>query len=333
MKKIINDKEMLLDDMLSGYAKANANRVVLQDGNILYRKYNKDMRKVAVMIGNGSGHEPAMIDLVGEGLFDANVCGKIFTAPSSIEMIKAIKKLHKDGHRDILILVSSHAGDILNAKMSIMLAKAEGIQAKMVVLWDDVSSAPKGMESERRGTAGLFFPYKLTCAAAEDGMKIDELITFSEKVRDNTRSLSVAISSGTHPETGLKTFELPEDEIEVGMGVHGEAGTGRMKLPNAKNLVAYMLDIIVADKPYEKDDDVLVLINNAGSMTYMELYIIYNEIESYLREKGIRVVRNWIGTYVTTQEMAGFSIALCKADDEIVKYYDYKADSPLFERK
>lgn len=330
MKKIVNKKETLVQDMLTGYAKANADRVELKDGNILYRRNKKSSRKVAVMIGNGSGHEPAMIDLVGEGLFDANVCGKIFTAPSSLEMIKAIRKLHEDGHRDILILVSSHAGDILNAKMAIMLAQTEGIEAKMVVLWDDVSSAPKGMEEERRGTAGLFFPYKLTCAAAEDGMRMNELIHFAEKVRDNTRSLSVAISSGTHPETGLKTFELPDDEIEVGMGVHGEAGTGRMKMTNAKELVKYMLDIIIEDKPYERGDDVMVLLNNAGSMTYMELYIIYGEIEAYLESKGIHVVRNWVGTYVTTQEMSGFSIALCKSDDEILKYYDFPAEGPLF---
>lgn len=330
MKKIINDKADILKEMLEGYQKSNKDRIVLSDGNILYRKNKKDSDKVAVMIGNGSGHEPAMIDLVGEGLFDANVCGKIFTAPSPLEMIKAIKKLALDGHKDILILVSSHAGDILNAKMAIMLAKAEGIEANMVVLWDDISSAPKGMESERRGTAGLFFPFKLTCAAAEDGMELEKLIKFSERVRDNTRTLSVAISSGTHPETGLKTFELPEDEIEVGMGVHGESGTGRMKLPKAKELVKYMLDKLIEDKPFNKNDEVLVLLNNAGSMTYMELFILYNEIEKYLGEKNIKIVRNWIGTYVTTQEMAGFSIALCKADEEILKYYDYKADSPLF---
>ena len=332
MKKILNNKENILLEMLEGYQKSNSDRVVLLDGNILYRKNKKDSNKVAVIIGNGSGHEPAMIDLVGEGLFDANVCGKIFTAPSPLEMIKAIKRLHSEGHKNILILVSSHAGDILNSKMAIMLAEAEGIEVKMVVLWDDISSAPKGMENERRGTAGLFFPFKLTCAAAEDGMEISKLIEFAQKVRDNTRTLSVAINSGTHPETGLKTFELAEDEIEVGMGVHGEAGTGKMKLPTACELVKYMLDRIIADKPFNKNDEVLVLLNNAGSMTYMELFIIYNEIEKYLQNINIKIVRNWVGTYVTTQEMSGFSIAICKADEEILKYYDYKADSPLFRR-
>ena len=148
MKKIINSKENLLNDMLLGYSKANSDRIILSDGNILYRKNPKDNSKVAVIIGNGSGHEPAVIDLVGEGLFDANVCGKIFTAPSPLEMMKPITKFHEDGHKDILILVSSHEGDILNARMAIMLAKAEDIEVKMIVLWDDVSSAPKGKKEE-----------------------------------------------------------------------------------------------------------------------------------------------------------------------------------------
>ena len=214
--------------MLEGYVKAFPRRVRLLGNHILLRAKEKDLSKTAVIIGNGSGHEPAMIDLVGEGLFDANVCGKIFAAPSPMEMMDALKELSKNGHKEILILVSSHAGDILNAKMTLMLAKAEGIKADMVVLWDDISSAPKGMEQERRGTAGLFFAYKVVCSAAEDGMKMHDLIVLAEKTRDNTRTLSVAIKSGTHPETGLPTFELPEDEIEVGMGVHGEAGTGRI---------------------------------------------------------------------------------------------------------
>lgn len=330
MKKIIDEKQNLVEDMLQGYVKAYPERVKLVGKNVLVRKDEKELNKVAVMIGNGSGHEPAMIDLVGKGLFDANVCGKIFTAPSPLEMLVALKELTKNGRKDVFILVSSHAGDILNAKMAIMLAKAEGIDAEMVVLWDDISSAPKGMESERRGTAGLFFPYKITCSAAEDGYTIPELKRIAEKARDNTRTLSVAIQSGTHPETGLPTFDLPEDEIEVGMGVHGEAGTGRMKLLPAKDLTEFMMEKLIEDMPYKKGDKVAVLVNNAGSVTRMELMIIFKHVARILEEKGIELVRDWVGTYVTTQEMAGFSIALCKMDDELLKYYDYEVESPLF---
>lgn len=330
MKKLIDDKTTLVQDMLQGYVKAYPDRVRLVQENILMRKNAKDSNKVAVMIGNGSGHEPAMIDLVGRGLFDANVCGRIFTAPSPLEMVAAMQELVKQGSRELLILVSSHAGDILNAKMSIMLAEAEGIHAEMVVLWDDISSAPKGQEQERRGTAGLFFPYKIVGAAAEEGMSISDLIRLAEKARDQTRTLSVAIASGTHPETGFATFDLGDDEIEVGMGIHGEAGSGRMKLPSARELSAYMLEQLLEDKPFVSGDEVAVLINNAGSTTRMELMILYRDVADYLENKGIRVIRSWVGTYVTTQEMAGVSIALCKMDEELLKYYDAPADSPLF---
>lgn len=330
MKKVIDQKETLVQDMLSGYVQAFPGRVRLLHDNILLRKNEKEQNKTAVIIGNGSGHEPAMIDLVGKGLFDANVCGRIFTAPSPLELLEAIKEVTRNGRKDVLLLVSSHAGDILNAKMALMLAEAEGIHVEMVVLWDDIASAPKGKEEERRGTAGLFFPYKIVCSAAEEGRSIHELIALAEKVRDRTRTLSVAISSGTHPETGMAAFELDDDEIEVGMGVHGEAGSGRMKLLSAKELSTLMLDQLLADKPYVCGDEVAVLVNNAGAMTRMELMIIYRDVAEYLSEKGIRIIRNWVGTYVTTQEMAGFSITLCKMDEELLSYYDYLVDSPLF---
>ncbi|MFR3294585.1 MAG: dihydroxyacetone kinase subunit DhaK [[Clostridium] innocuum] len=331
MKKMIDQKETLVQDMLAGYVQAFGHRVRLLHSNILLRKNEKEQNKTAVIIGNGSGHEPAMIDLVGKGLFDADVCGRIFTAPSPLEMLEAVKELTKHGRKNVLILVSSHAGDILNAKMACMLAEAEGIHVEMVVLWDDIASAPKGKEKERRGTAGLFFPYKIVCSAAEDGKSLPELIALAEKARDETRTLSVAISSGTHPETGLPTFTLKEDEIEVGMGVHGEAGSGRRKLTSAKELSNYMLEQLLADKPFVPGDEVAVLVNNAGSLTRMELMIIYRDVAEYLSEKGISIIRSWVGTYVTTQEMAGFSIALCRMDEELLRYYDYPADSPLFE--
>lgn len=331
MKKIINKKTEIVSDMLQGYAAAYEHRVVLEGNNILCRKKEKDIDKVGLLIGNGSGHEPAMVDLVGEGLFDANVCGRIFTAPSPLEMLEGIRVLARNGRKKVLIMVSSHAGDILNAKMAIMLGKAEGFDVEMVVLWDDISSAPKGKEQERRGTAGLFFAFKIIGAAAEAGLSIDMLIALAEKVRDRTRTLGVAISSGLHPETGLASFELLEDEVEIGMGVHGEKGSGCIKLGTADELVTTMLSQILEDKPFQAGDKVMVLLNNSGATTRMELLIVYKSIARILKERGIEVVRNWVGTYVTTQEMGGFSISLCKADEEIIKYYDMPADSPLFQ--
>ncbi len=328
MKKFMNDKSNLVTDMLKGYVAAFPNRVKLHGTNVLCRKQPKDKDKVPVLIANGSGHEPAMIDLVGKGLFDANICGHIFTAPSPIAMMEGIRAVHNG--MPVLLLVSSHSGDIFNAKMAIVLAKAEDIDVRMVVLWDDIASAPKGKESDRRGTAGLFFAFKIVCAAAEAGMGISELMALAEKVRDNTRTLSVAVSGGTHPETGLPMSVLPDDEIEVGMGVHGEKGSGRMKMPTSKEISAYLIDKLCDDKPFVSGDDVMVLINNAGATTRMELMILFYDIECALREKGINVVRNWVGTYVTTQESAGFALALCKADKQMLDFYDAPADSTLF---
>ena len=328
MKKIIDNKENLVEDMLRGYELAYSNRIEVIDGFILKRKIPKENGKVGVIIGNGSGHEPAMIDLVGKGLFDVNVCGKIFTAPSPLDMIKGIKLA--DNGSGVLILVSSHQGDILNAKMAVMLAQAEGINTKMVVLWDDVFSAPKDMEAERRGTAGLFFAFKIVCQAAEEGYSMDELIALAEKVRDNTGTLTVAVEGGTHPETGFKTFELPEDEIEVGMGVHGEAGSGRMKITTAKEIVKYLLDNITEDKGFKANDKVLILVNNCGATTRMELMIIYKNVANYLKEKNIEIMGNFVGTYVTTQEMAGVALSVCKVDEKETNLFLAPCDSPLF---
>ncbi len=327
MKKIIDNKENVISDMLIGYEKAYADRVYLK-GNVLVRKNKKDVGKVAVIIGNGSGHEPGMIDLVGKGLFDANICGDVFTAPTPIQMIEGIKEV--DNGSGVLILVSSHQGDILNAKMAVMLAKAEGIDARMVVLWDDISSAPKEKFDERRGAIGLFFPFKIVCSAAEMGLSMDELLLLAERVRTDIRSLSVAVAGGTHPQTGLKTFELPDDEIEVGMGVHGEAGSGRMKMCPAKQLVDNMMQQLIDDGEYASGDEVMVLVNNAGATTRMELLIVYKNICEFLESKGIKILRNWVGTYVTSQEAQGFSIGLCKAKSEYLPYYDLPVDSPIF---
>lgn len=329
MKKFLDQKDSIVADMLQGYAAAYPQRVRLKGKNILCRARKKAEGKVGVLIGNGSGHEPGMIDLVGEGLFDVNVCGRIFTAPPPLEMLEGIKEAYCG--KEVLILVSSHAGDILNAKMAVMLAKAEGIDARMVVLWDDISSAPKGKEKERRGTAGLFFTFKIVCAAAEEGWEIDELIRLAEKVRDNTRTISAAASGGTHPETGIHTFVLPEDEIEVGMGVHGEAGSGRMKMPTAKEISEYMVKALAEDKPFLPGDSVMVLLNNSGATTRMELLILYRDIRKELLDRGLSAVRCWIGTYVTTQEAAGFALSLCKADKELLHFYDAPCDSILFE--
>lgn len=327
MKKIINKPENLVADMAKGYAAAYGNIIKIIDNKFVCRATPKEKGKVGVVVANGVGHEPCMISLVGKGLLDVNVMGGIFAAPCGEDVARGIELA--DRGAGVILLVSSHAGDIMNARLGALEAMDKGIDTRIVILWDDIFSAPKEFPDERRGTAGLFFSWKVVAAAAEEGMQLDELTLLAEKVRDNTRTLTVAIESGTHPETGAKMFSLPEDEIEVGMGVHGEAGTGRMKLSTAKDLVNYMLDNIIADKPFNSGDKVLVLLNNCGSLTDMEMHIVYGEIADYLREKNIDIVNRWIGRYSTTQEMSGFALSLCLADEEIAKLYEYPVETIL----
>jgi len=324
-QKLINQPENILSEMLQGFAAAYADIVRLTDSGLIVRRTPKAAGKVGLVIGNGSGHEPAMIGLVGEGLFDVNVPGEIFTAPGPERIVEGIKAA--DRGAGVLVCVSHHAGDLMNAEMALELCQMEGIaNVEMVVLYDDISSAPKGHEPERRGTAGLFFVWKMLGAYAETGASLAECKALAEKVRDNTRSLAMALTAGANPITGETMFQLPDDEIEIGMGVHGEVGAGRHKLSMADATVDLMLPSIIADLPFAAGDDVLVLLNNSGSLTLMELFILYRRVAERLKEADIRVYKSWIGQYATTQEMSGFAISLCRADDQLKQLWDAPAN-------
>jgi dihydroxyacetone kinase-like protein len=329
MKKLVNDEEKIVQEMLEGYVLSHDDKVLLkgENNNILCRVMGKKNR-VGLVIGNGSGHEPCMIDLVGQGLLDVNVVGEIFTAPTPYQLLEALKEA--DSGQGVLLLVSSHAGDILNAKMTLMLAKLENIKVRMFVFYDDIASAPKGKEKERRGTAGLFYTLKIVGAACERGYNLDECYSLAEKVRDNTRTLACALHSGTSPITGQLMFDLAEGDINVGLGVHGEAGQEIIKYENAKTTINQMASMLIDDLPFKENDRLLVMINNSGSTTYGELMICYKELFEFLTGKNIKIVRNFIGTYVTVQETHGISMVFCKASDEMIELYDDRADSSLF---
>jgi dihydroxyacetone kinase-like protein len=211
----------------------------------------------------------------------------------------------------------------MNSEMAVMMARAQGMDnVDLVLLYDDIASAPKGRESERRGTAGLFFVWKILGAYAESSGDLAACKAMAEKVRDNTRTLSMALTSAVHPLSGEVMFELPDDEMDIGMGLHGEVGQGRTKFASADETIDMMLPRILEDLPFQAGDDVLVLLNNAGSLTLMELYILYRRVKQRLDEAGIRVHKPWIGQYATTQDMAGFGLALCRVDDEMKALYD-----------
>lgn len=315
-KKLINHPEHILTEMLEGFALANPSIVRLTESGLITRAQPKAIGKVGLVIGNGSGHEPAMIGFVGTGLFDVNIPGPIFTAPGPERIVEGIRLANRG--TGVLVCVSHHAGDRMNAEIALELCAAEGIDdVEMVLLYDDVSSAPRGREPERRGTAGLFFTWKMLGAFAETNASLTEVRTMAERIRDNTRTLAVALTPGSNPITGHVMFELPDDEIEVGMGVHGEVGRGRHKLVSADATIDIMLPQILEDLPFSAGDDVLVMLNNSGSMTQMELFILFRHVAHRLSEAGIAVAGSWIGPYATTQEMAGFALSLCRVDDQL----------------
>ena len=322
--KLINQPENLVGEMLEGFCTAYSHIARLTDNGNVARATPKADGKVALVIGCGSGHEPAMIGWVGEGLFDVNIAGEIFTAPGPERIVQGIREADRGG--GVLVCVSHHAGDLLNAEMALELCQMEGIDdVDMVVLYDDISSAPKGNESERRGTAGLFFVWKMLGAFCEGDGDLAAAKALAEKVRDNTRSLAMSLSSCASPVTGEVMFEMAEDEMEIGMGLHGEMGMGRMKALSADATIDLMLPPILEDLPFEAGDEVLVLLNNSGSLTLMELFILYRRAAQKLAEAGIEVYRAWIGPYATTQEMAGFALSLCRVDDQLKSLWDAPA--------
>ncbi len=323
--KLINQAENIVDEMLEGFCAAYSDIVRLADDRLVLRAQPKAQGKVGLVIGCGSGHEPAMIGWIGEGLFDVNIAGEIFTAPGPERMLAGIRAA--DCGAGVLVCVSHHAGDRLNAELALELCEAEGLEnVEMVILYDDISSAPKGQEPERRGTAGLFFVWKMLGAFCEGDGDLVAAKALAEKVRDNTRSLAMSLTSCASPISGEVMFEIAPGEMEIGMGLHGEMGMGRQKALSADATIDLMLPPILDDLPFQAGDEVLVLLNNSGSMTLMELFILYRRVAAKLAEADIRVYKSWIGPYATTQEMAGFALSLCRVDAQLKALWDAPAN-------
>ncbi len=331
MNKLINAPERIVDELIEGYVAAYGDYVSrIKDRRVVVRAKPKVTGKVGLVIGNGSGHEPIAVGWVGRGMLDANALGEIFAAPAPTLIADAIRAA--DRGAGVLLLVSQHAGDVINAELAVELAQGEGIDVEPLLMYDDIASAPKGREDERRGAPGTTFIYKIVGARAEEGADLAELKSLGERVRDNTRTLAAAVAPGISPLTGEPMFTLPEGEIFLGMGVHGEPGFRRMKSASADEVVAAMTEGILADLPFESGDEVLAFVNGAGGTTLMELLIAYRALAATLAERGIRTHRPLVGEYITTQEMAGLSISLCRADAEMKRLWDAPVAVPFFHR-
>ncbi len=330
MKKLFNAKDRMPDDMIDGFVAAYPDIVCRGADPRVVRRTNLRTKdgKVALLIGNGSGHEPIAMGFVGEGLLDANVVGDVFAAPSPDAILEGIEEV--TGDAGAVLLISRHEGDVINGNAAAMMAQDDGLKVQPLLMYDDISSAPKGQEQDRRGAAGTMFIYKILGAAAEQGMALDNLMRLGAEVRAATRTLGAALSPAISPLTGELMFVLPDDEVFIGMGVHGEPGVARRKMGPVKDLVTYMLDALLADGPIAPGTPTVALINGSGGTTMMELLTVYGEVTRQLGDKGIIPIAPMIGSYSTTQEMGGFSISLFTPTPQMLTLWRAPHRAPHF---
>ena len=325
MKKFINSVETVEDEMIQGLVKAYPKYLKKIDGHNVIVRANKKEGKVALISGGGSGHEPAHAGYVGEGMLDAAVAGAVYTSPASDAILEGIKAIATD--KGVLMVIKNYTGDVMNFEMAAEMAEMEGIKVKQVVVNDDVAVKDSLYTVGRRGVAGTVFVHKIAGAMAETGASLDEVQAVAQKVIDNVRSMGAASLPSTIPASGKPGFELAEDEMEVGIGIHGEPGTHREKMMTANDITDHLLERILADIDYS-GSEVAVMVNGSGSTPLMELYIINNRVADVLAEKGIKVVDTYVGEYMTSIDMAGFSISVLKLDDQLKELLAAKADTP-----
>ena len=324
MKKLINKVDDVEREMIEGLAKAAPKKLrKLDEGNIIVRTPKKE-GKVALVSGGGSGHEPAHGGYVGNGMLDCAVAGSVFTSPTPDQIYEGIKAVATEA--GVLAIVKNYTGDVLNFEMAIDMAKEEGVHADYVIVNDDVAVKDSLYTTGRRGVAGTIFVHKIAGARAEEGASLAEVKACAESVIKNVRSMGMAIAPCTVPAAGKHGFTLAEDEVEIGIGIHGEPGTSREKMLSANEAAKRLLDTILADLDYS-GKEVVVLVNGMGATPLMELYIINSFVQDYLKEKGVKVYDTMVGNYMTAIEMAGFSLTLLRLDEDMKRLYDAKADT------
>jgi phosphoenolpyruvate---glycerone phosphotransferase subunit DhaK len=326
MQKFINDPSKVVDEMLEAYIKVHADLVSpTENERVIKYKYAPVEGKVGIVTGGGSGHKPAFIGYVGRNMVDAVACGEIFSSPPAQMFLDAIKEANAG--KGVAILYGNYAGDNMNVAMAMEEAEEEGILVKKVVANDDVPSATKGEEARRRGVAGEILMWKVGGAKAAMGASLDEVIAAAQKAIDNTRSMGVGLSPCTIPEVGHPNFTIEDGKMEIGIGHHGEPGIEVVDLETAAKVAERMCNVILLDLPFTSGDEVVVLISGLGSTPVMEQYIVYNDVEKILTEKGIKIYHSYVGNYFTSLEMAGITCTLMKLDNELKECIDYECDS------
>jgi phosphoenolpyruvate---glycerone phosphotransferase subunit DhaK len=326
MKKLINIPEEVLADMLAGMVAAHPEYMrKLENYNVLIRT-NLTPNKVGLVSGGGSGHEPSHAGYIGKGMLDAAVAGEVFTSPTPDQIFEGIKAA--DAGNGVLLVVKNYTGDIMNFEMAKELAEMEGINVESVVVNDDVAVEDSTYTTGRRGIAGTIFVHKIAGAKAERGASLEEVKATAEKVITNVRSMGMSLSSCIVPAAGKANFTLGENEVEIGMGIHGEPGTHRETLKPANEICNDLLDKILKDLPLSENDEVAVMVNGLSGTPLMELYIMNKRVSERLEVLDVKVAKTFVGEYMTSLEMAGCSITLLKLDDELKELLHDVADTP-----
>ncbi len=330
MKKIMNSADSFCDEMLEGIYLAHGDKVKALDGDlrVLVRAGSPRAGKVGIVTAGGSGHLPVFLGYVGEGMLDACAVGNVFASPSASKMQKMIE--HADQGSGVLCLYGNYGGDNMNFDMACEFADIQGIKTAQIRVCDDVASAPLENAEKRRGVAGMIYAWKIAAAAADKMMSLDEVTAVTRRALGNIRSMGIALSPCIVPQAGKPTFEIAADEMEIGMGIHGEVGIEVSKMKSADEIVTLMMDKIVGDMPLSEGDRIAVLVNGLGGTPMEELYICYKAITEYVEDIGAVIDSRYVGEYATSMEMAGMSITVMKLDDELSELLDHPASTPFF---
>lgn len=340
MKKLMNDPKNFVPEMMKGVALANPGKIkYVPEYNLVMRADAPDPNKVSIIQGSGSGHEPAHIMIVGQGMLDAACPGDVFAAPPMDYVVESTKIMNSP--KGVLHIVNNYTGDRMSFEMATEMLEMEGVNVKTIFVDDDVAVKDSTWTVGPRGVAGNFFVIKAVGAAAEKGASLDELVALGQKVNSRIRSMGMALTGCTPPAKGKPIFSLEEDEIEMGVGIHGEPGRARIKMASANEVADIMLDAILTDqKPipggddreapiFNSGDEVALMVNGLGGTPISELYIVYGHVHEELEKRGIKVWRSYVGEYCTSLEMAGMSITLCKVDNQLKELFTAPAEIPI----
>jgi len=329
MKKIINNPADFVEESIDGLIKSHPDVYTMAKDNtrVITRKI-KASNKVGIVTGGGSGHLPVFTGYVGKGFLDACAIGSVFASPSVEQMVSAIK--NADNGNGVLCIIGNYGGDVMNFEMACEMVEAEGIKTKKIIVADDIASAKEEEKSKRRGIAGMIFVFKIAGAIAETGASLDDTFKITSEANNNIRTLGVALSPCILPEAGKPTFEINDDEIEIGMGIHGEPGIKREKLRQANDLVDDLYKRIMDDSKLIANDSVAIMINSLGATPLEELYIISKRVNENLSKSNIKNAKTYVGRYATSMEMAGMSITTLKLNDNLKKYLLAKSECPFW---